>query len=353
MKTSTGIDYLYCRNGRYTVRVQVPKDVQSRLGWTEFKRSLGANFAAAKRQCHSVIANFIGQIEAARRANVTQPIALQSVGIPQIESAVQAHYERMAERIAESGGSDRHEKIAALNVVRCFLRCRLALQEVLDAQLTSPVAFRVRRRRRRGCVSERGERPFCAIIVNPSGADRSGLPDREEQRVIEQLVAHAIIKGLDEPVLRWSAGCNILPLEPDSAAPGQHRVRRQLRAVVANDLLRRTAPGDQLTQPRPQVAIIRSARAIRHAGAIRSDGSTHLPLAHPQRSQEVRDSFPLCGGRHHFLKAGPSDPRCQAAASGASPPPPAPEAACVGHLQSAELSLPRIIGRARHAMLTA
>src|SRR3546814_19782817 len=72
------------------------------------------------------------------------------------------------------------------------------------------------------------------------------LTDREEQRLIEQLVAHATIEALDEPVLRWSAGCDIMPLDSDIAAPGQHRVRRQLRAVIDDDHLRRDRKSTRL-----------------------------------------------------------------------------------------------------------
>lgn len=258
-------------------------------------------------------------------------------------------------------------------------------------------------------------RPLGVVIFDPAGKDRARLTDREEQRLVEQLVAHATIKALDEHVLRWSAGCDIMPLDPDIAAPGQHRVRRQLRPVVADDHLRCTAPGDQiaqlahdppvrdrridhrrqalarhviddvdhpeaslgdelivdkvqapalvrkrqhrrrgpradgassslpaahrqpflpieplrlfavdgdavpaeqdmqaaiaepptllrqLTQPRPQVAIIGSTRAVSHTRAIRSNDSTRPLLVHPQRHLKMRDSFPLRGGRHHFF----------------------------------------------------
>lgn len=46
----------------------------------------------------------------------------------------------------------------------------------------------------------------------------------------------------------WPAGCDIMPLDPDIAGPGQHRVRRQLRPVVADDHLRRATPGDQIAE---------------------------------------------------------------------------------------------------------
>jgi len=57
----------------------------------------------------------------------------------------------------------------------------------------------------------------------------------------------------------------------------------------------------QLTQTRPQVAIIIPARTISHARAICSDDSTRPPLAHSQRRLEMRDRLPLRGGRYHFF----------------------------------------------------
>lgn len=74
------------------------------------------------------------------------------------------------------------------------------------------------------------------------------MADREEQHLVEELVAHATIKALDEPVLRQLAGRDVMPLDPHIARPCEHGVRRQLGPVVADDHLRRTARSDQIAQ---------------------------------------------------------------------------------------------------------
>lgn len=126
MKSSTGINYLFCRNGRYTVRVQVPKDLQATLNRTEFKRSLGADFTVAKRKCHSVIADFQHQIDAARVAANSSSIAEQGgkakIGKRDIEAAVRAHYRRMRQSVSRQGNLNLREKIASLkNTVEAHL----------------------------------------------------------------------------------------------------------------------------------------------------------------------------------------------------------------------------------------
>jgi integrase len=126
MKHSTGVDYLICINGRYTVRVQIPKDVKGKLGKSEFKRAMGADFAVAKRNSYAVIADFQNQIEQARKTlgPVVSPHRRlkQNVSKPEIEAAVRSHYFRMVRRISEAGTSDRKKKIENLS-------------EVIDAQL--------------------------------------------------------------------------------------------------------------------------------------------------------------------------------------------------------------------------
>ena len=64
-----------------------------------------------------MITDFLVQIEDARRANAKQADVMPTVGAREIEAAVLAHYERMAVGISESGSSNRHEKISALDLV--------------------------------------------------------------------------------------------------------------------------------------------------------------------------------------------------------------------------------------------
>jgi len=91
-------------------------------------------------------------------------------------------------------------------------------------------------------------RPLGIVIVDPGGEDRASLADREEQCLVEQLVAHAAIEALDEPVLRRLAGGDVMPLDPSIAGPGKHRIRGKLGAIVADDHLRRASLGNQIDQ---------------------------------------------------------------------------------------------------------
>lgn len=59
-----------------------------------------------------------------------------------------------------------------------------------------------------------------------------GLADGEEQRLVEQLVAHATVEAFDEPVLRRLARRDVMPLDAHVAGPGEHRVRRQFGPVA-------------------------------------------------------------------------------------------------------------------------
>lgn len=127
MKHATGIPYLFCRNGRYTVRVQVPKELHSQLKRTEFKRSLGADFQVAKRQCHGVISHFQAQIDEARKCAIELPTFSTLAPMPTdkllVEAAVQAHYDRMVGQMSKSGSLNIQSKIDHLT-------------EVVDAHLT-------------------------------------------------------------------------------------------------------------------------------------------------------------------------------------------------------------------------
>ena len=56
-------------------------------------------------------------------------------------------------------------------------------------------------------------RPLGVVVIDPAREDRARLADGEEQRLVEQFVAHATDKTLDEPILRRLARCNIVPLD--------------------------------------------------------------------------------------------------------------------------------------------
>lgn len=45
-------------------------------------------------------------------------------------------------------------------------------------------------------------RPLGVVVVGPLRKDQAGFVDREERRLFEQLVAHAAVKVVHEPILR-------------------------------------------------------------------------------------------------------------------------------------------------------
>src|SRR6188474_1039457 len=54
-------------------------------------------------------------------------------------------------------------------------------------------------------------------------------------------------------------------------------------------------------QPKPQVCIIRPARAIPHRHPHATDRSARPPLAHVERTTQLSDRLSLGSGRHHFF----------------------------------------------------
>jgi hypothetical protein len=77
-------------------------------------------------------------------------------------------------------------------------------------------------------------------------AIRVGMGKAGEQLFIEQSVSHPAVEALDERVLGGLARCRVMPLNSSPAAPGQHRVRSELGAVIADDHPWLAAHGDQI-----------------------------------------------------------------------------------------------------------
>src|SRR5438045_3029096 len=90
----------------------------------------------------------------------------------------------------------------------------------------------------RSPVADRGMRPHRVVVTTPAFDDDLHLPQRVEDFAIEQLVAQPGIKTLDEPVLPWTARCDVGGLCSDGTDPLLHRLGNALRAVSE-----RTCPG--------------------------------------------------------------------------------------------------------------
>lgn len=78
-------------------------------------------------------------------------------------------------------------------------------------------------------------RALLVVVGNPNRDLRAGVVEVEEQRLIEKLVTHAAIEALREPVLHRLSRCDEVPVDTAVAAPGEHCVAGELRAVVADD----------------------------------------------------------------------------------------------------------------------
>jgi len=76
------------------------------------------------------------------------------------------------------------------------------------------------------------------VIVPPGLEHGAGVRQRPEQRLVQQLVAQAAVEALDEAVLLWFTGRNVVPPDASLVCPVQDGVRGQVRAVVTDDRVR-------------------------------------------------------------------------------------------------------------------
>ena len=51
-----------------------------------------------------------------------------------------------------------------------------------------------------------------AVIIDPARGDRAHMAKPEEQRLVERLIVHATVESFYEPVRRWLARRNIVPV---------------------------------------------------------------------------------------------------------------------------------------------
>src|SRR5271166_5935449 len=77
-------------------------------------------------------------------------------------------------------------------------------------------------------------RALAVIIGPPSFQSRPRLRQRPEQGLVQKLVPEPAVETLDERILRWFPGFDIMPGHIPFLRPGKDRVRGQLGAVVAD-----------------------------------------------------------------------------------------------------------------------
>jgi hypothetical protein len=83
--------------------------------------------------------------------------------------------------------------------------------------------------------------PIVVVIVPPGFQHGTGMQQRAEQRLVEQLIAQPVVEALDEPVLLRLSRRDVVPTNAALVRPGEDGGRSQLGAVVADDRLRTPA----------------------------------------------------------------------------------------------------------------
>ncbi|WP_417621935.1 tyrosine-type recombinase/integrase [Parasphingorhabdus sp.] len=69
----SGVDYLYKRGGSYVVRMQVPAHLKRAIGKGELQKVIGRDLLIAKKKSHTVIADMMLEIEAAKARARSEP----------------------------------------------------------------------------------------------------------------------------------------------------------------------------------------------------------------------------------------------------------------------------------------
>ena len=91
---------------------------------------------------------------------------------------------------------------------------------------------------------------------------------------------------------RHRAGPGLLAVHGPALA-----ARKDIQAAIAEP----AALIGQFPQSGPQAGVVGAPGAIADRAPVRRDHLARPPLAHPETLPEVRDGFPLRGGRHHFF----------------------------------------------------
>src|SRR5579864_8577161 len=81
-------------------------------------------------------------------------------------------------------------------------------------------------------------RSFLVVIAPPSLERGARMRQRAEQRLVQQFVTQPAVEALDEPILLWFTGRDVVPADAGLVRPGEDGVGGQLGAVVADDRLR-------------------------------------------------------------------------------------------------------------------
>ncbi|GGN51413.1 integrase [Novosphingobium indicum] len=141
-----GFDYLYLRGRSYEVRLQVPKALRVHVGKGELKRSLGGDFAKARRVYHTTVSEFQQIVENARQQEAPQPLPLARPvqELPthdEINAASYAHFrvrmENMRGKNMSPSGRQARSRAERINALHEMLAFQL---DTAEAELWSTMS---------------------------------------------------------------------------------------------------------------------------------------------------------------------------------------------------------------------
>ena len=80
-------------------------------------------------------------------------------------------------------------------------------------------------------------RPLGLVVEAPAFEDGTGLRQRAEQGLVQQLIAQSAVEAFDKGILHRLTRDDVMPADPLAVSPGQDRCRGQLGAVIGDDRL--------------------------------------------------------------------------------------------------------------------
>ena len=78
-------------------------------------------------------------------------------------------------------------------------------------------------------------RPYRVVVHHPCSDHRSCVIKAEEQRLIQQLIAHLAIEAFDIAILHGLARGDLVPVDLVVFAPGEDGIRREFSSIVTDN----------------------------------------------------------------------------------------------------------------------
>lgn len=157
------------------------------------------------------------------------------------------------------------------------------------------------------------------IVVGAPGFEHcTGVRERAEQGLVEQLVPQAADEGLGESVLYWLARRDVVPLNLVVVGPSQDGVAGQLGAIVADDGLGLAVGGQEpvelASNPKARDRGIGDQRQALAAAVIDDDQDAHAAAVNELIGHEVERPAVVRPLRHQHGR-----PRAQGPLAAAPP----------------------------------